>query len=65
MKAEIAAMEAAPSTAPLSSSVPSGMNGIPAVSDITLITYNLFDNGLPTRRSGRRRGLPYRSRSSP
>src|SRR5918993_495952 len=45
MKAEIAAIEAAPSTAPLSSSVPSGLNGIPAVSDITLITYNLFDNG--------------------
>ena len=45
MKAEIATMEAAPPTAPLSSSVPSGMNGIPTVSDITLITYNLFDNG--------------------
>jgi hypothetical protein len=47
LEARLASMEATPLAAPCSTpvSAPTGMNGIPAVSDITVITFNLFDNG--------------------
>jgi hypothetical protein len=47
LEARLASMEATPSAIPSLTPVlaPTDMNGIPAVSDITVIKFNLFDNG--------------------